>query len=501
VAAKGIPPEAAIERALGLRGRFYDFVKMSWPVIEHGREFVEGWHIGAVCEHLEAVQAGQIKRLAINIPPGFMKSLTTSVMWPSWCWIRDPGYRFIYGSFDASLVGKRDGGKVLDIIQSKWFRQRWGDKVIIKDRDPAAGEFYTTQGGMRFSTSVGGRVLGRHAHAFVIDDPTKPQGITDLSLQEVQRWKKETTASRLLPGGAFVLIMQRLHERDLAGFAEEEGGYDFLRLPMRFESSLKCSTSIGFSDPRKEEGELLWPEYKNEEEVSQIEKDMGGKDSAVVAAQLQQRPAPSKGLIFQKDWFQYYTRLPERLDFVVDSWDCTFKDTDGSDFVAGQRWGVLGSKYYLFPFRVKARLSFVNTCSNVKTFGLAELVPLGAEGTRPPPRAMAILIEDKANGPAVISALEKEIPGIVAVNPEGGKVARANACTPLYEARNVYHPDPSIAPWIEDHETSLLKFPKGKNDDDVDSETQALNYLRNKAGAFNAAMDRLQEEGPGWFTS
>jgi predicted phage terminase large subunit-like protein len=336
----------------------------------------------------------------------------------------------------------------------------------------------------------------------VIDDPTKPQGITDLSLQEVQRWKKETTASRLLPGGAFVLIMQRLHERDLAGFAEEEGGYDFLRLPMRFESSLKCSTSIGFTDPRTEEGELLWPQYKDEAEVSQIEKDMGGKDSATVAAQLQQRPAPSKGLIFQKDWFQYYTKLPERLDFVVDSWDLTFKDTDGSDFVAGQRWGVLGSKYFLFPFRVKKRLSFVASLAEIKTFGLAELVSTGESGSmKPPPKAMAILIEDKANGPAVISALEKEISGIVAVNPEGGKVARANAATPLYEAKNVYHPDPSIAPWIEDHEASLLKFPKGKNDDDVDSETQALNYLRNKTGAFNAAMDRLKEEGTQWFTS
>src|SRR5690606_16618717 len=115
----------------------------------------------------------------------------------------------------------------------------------------------TTRGGMRFATSVGGRVVGRHANVIVIDDPIKPQGITDLSLAEAVRWKQETLSSRLFPGGAVVLIMQRLHERDLAGHAEEEGGWDFLRLPMRFEEKERCSTSIGFRDPRTEEGELL----------------------------------------------------------------------------------------------------------------------------------------------------------------------------------------------------------------------------------------------------
>lgn len=486
-----LPAAASIDREIGLRGSFYDFVKMTWPLVEHGRPFVDNWHIGAVCEHLEAVYRGQIKRLVINVPPGSMKSLTTSVMWQPWCWIQDPGYRFILGSFDETLVGRRDGTKVLDIVRSKWFQQRWGDRVMIKGKDPSIGEFYTTKGGMRFATSIGGKVLGRHAHVFIVDDPTKPQTMTDASLEEAKKWKQETTASRLLPGGAYVLIMQRLHSNDLAGMAEEENEsedgtkYDFLRLPMRFEEEERCATSIGFVDPRTVDGELLWPAYKDEGEVAQQEKDMGGKDSATVAAQLQQRPAPAKGLIFQKDWFQHYTELPARFDMIVDSWDFTFKDTDGTDMVAGQRWGMLGSAFYLFPFRMKKRLSFVKSLAAVKMFRAKEDFP----------RALGILVEDKANGPAVISMLEKEVPGLIAVTPEGGKVARANAITPLYEASNIFHPDKTIAPWIEDHEASLMKFPKGKNDDDVDAETQALNYLHSKASKFAAAMDRLEKEG------
>lgn len=485
---KRLPPAAAIDREIGLRGSFRDFIPMVWPLVEHGRPFVDNWHIAAVAEHLEAVYRGQIKRLAINIPPGCMKSLTTSVMWPIWCWIQDPGWRFILGSFDASLVGKRDGGKVLDVLSSKWFRDRWGDRVLIKGKDPSAGDFGTTAGGMRFATSIGGRVLGRHAHAFVVDDPTKPQAISDLTLNEALRWKQETTASRLLPGGSVVLIMQRLHENDLAGHAEREGGYEFLRLPMRFEESARCTTSIGFTDPRKEEGELLWPAYKNEEEVSRQEKEMGGAGCAVVAAQLQQRPAPAKGLIFEKGWFQHYKVLPETFDYVVDSWDCTFKDTEKSDYVVGQRWGRKGSKFYLIA-RVRGRWSFTKTLSEIKAFlARPEL-----------PKPVAVLVEDKANGAAVIDTLGREIPGFVAVNPEGGKVVRAQAVTPLYEARNVWHPDPSLEPWIDEHEAELLTFPKGKNDDSVDSETQALNYLRSKANAFAAAMDAVAKTGVGLF--
>jgi predicted phage terminase large subunit-like protein len=486
-----VPSDVRVDRALGLRGSFHDFVQMAWPLVEHARPFVDNWHIRAICEHLEAVFEGRIKRLVINIPPGCMKSLTCSVFWPVWCWLRNPSWRFIYGSFDKDLVGKRDGSKVLEIITSKWFRERFGDKVMIRGKEPAFGDFETTARGFRFATSVGGKLMGRHAHALVIDDPIKPQELTDIALKDAEEWRKSTVSSRLLPGGAVVLMMQRLHENDLAGIADAEGGWDFLRLPMRYETELHCATSIGFEDPRKgQEGALLWPDYKDEGEVSQIEKDMGGRAGTTVAAQLQQRPAPARGIIFNKETFEYWTRasLPAEFDFVVDSWDCTFKGTDSSDYVVGQKWGMKAAKFYLLAIR-RGRWSFTQT--------LAEVEALRTDATLP--KAHAVLVEDKANGTAVIDVLGQKVPGFVPVNPEGGKIVRANAVTPLFEARNVYHPHPDIHPWIAAHETELLKFPKGKNDDSVDCATQALNYLRSKASHFGAAMDQFMKDGASWL--
>jgi len=507
-----LPSDIAVDRALGLRGSFHDFVQMAWPLVEHARPFSDNWHIRAICEHLEAVFEGRIRRLVINIPPGCMKSLTCSVFWPVWCWLRDPGWRLAFASFDESLVGQRDGSKVLDIIRSKWFRDRFGDKVTIRGKEPANSNFETLQRGLRFATSVGGKMLGRHFHALVIDDPIKPKELTDLKLKEADDWMKGTTASRMLPGGAVVLMMQRLHERDLAGIIEEERGiwseenpkgWDFLRLPMRYEEELHCRTSIAFEDPRAEEAEgaLLWPAYKDEETVSEQERDMGGKESVTVAAQLQQRPAPAKGVIFDKTTFRHYSAadLPAAFDFILDSWDCTFKGTDDSDFVVGQKWGMVGSRCYLLAIR-RGRWSFTQTLAKIEE--LHTLTEVGVKGVNLVlPKPHAIIVEDKANGPAVINVFSEKVPGFVAINPEGGKIVRANAVTPMYEAENVWHPRAEDAPWIVAHETELLKFPKGKNDDSVDCSTQALNYLRSKAGFFAAAMEVLQKEGASWLLS
>jgi predicted phage terminase large subunit-like protein len=260
---------------------------------------------------------------------------------------------------------------------------------------------------------------------------------------------------------------------------------------MRYEAELHCKTSIGFEDPRKgQEGALLWPSYKDEEEVSQIEKDMGGKDGMTVAAQLQQRPAPAKGVIFDKEKFKQWSKadLPPTFDFVLDSWDCAFKGTDSSDFVVGQKWGMKGANMYLLAIR-RGRWTFTKTLVEVEALRAAPFLP----------KAHAIIVEDKANGTAVIDVMGQNVPGFVPVTPEGGKVVRANAVTPLFESGNVFFPPKDQVPEVVGHETECLKFPKGKNDDSVDCMTQALNYLRSKASHFAAAMDQIAKEGVGWL--
>jgi predicted phage terminase large subunit-like protein len=461
---------------------------MAWPLIEPGTEFVPGWHVDEICEHLEAVYRGQIRRLLINVPPGCMKSLLTCVFWPVWAWIQpektgEPGagFRWIYASFDASLT-LRDANKALLIMQSAWFRERWGHLFTLPN-DPAGADYTNSRAGFRFSTSVAGKMTGRHGDAVVYDDPHKPLETSETALAKALEWHRGTVPSRFrdLKTARRVCIMQRLHEADLSGVILEEGGWEHLCLPMTFEAARPCYTSVG-GDPRTEEGELLWPARIGPEELAQLQKDL--KTERAIAAQLQQRPTPEDGVIFKKGWFQTWRALPARFELVVISVDATFKDTDGTDFVCIQTWGARAGEFYLID-QVMERMAFGVTCEEILKARRAAI----ARGLF----VNAILIEDKANGPAIVDTISKKVPGVIAVDPEGGKIARANAVSGFFEARNVFHPSPEVAPWIDAHQTSLTSFPVAKHDDDVDACSQALIYLNSKRNAFSDAMDKIKE--------
>lgn len=260
--------------------------------------------------------------------------------------------------------------------------------------------------------------------------------------------------------------------------------WECLRLPMRYESRHPCVTPIG-KDPRTEDGELLWPGRIPEDAVQRAEHPETGLGAQNAAAQLQQRPSQAEGAIFKRSWWKEYnpTILP-RFDIQIQSWDCTFKDTDGTDFVVGQVWGKRGSEFFLLD-EVRRRMCFTETCEAI----LAT--------RRKWPRCTAILIEDKANGPAVESVLRKKVSGIVMINPEGGKVARANAVTGLFEAGDVRHPDPSTPgyEWVDAHREELAQFPVGQNDDRVDATSQALVWLHRKSSNLSAAMKALADAG------
>jgi predicted phage terminase large subunit-like protein len=181
----------------------------------------------------------------------------------------------------------------------------------------------------------------------------------------------------------------------------------------------------------------------------------------------QQRPTPAEGDIFKRAWFKYYKVLPSKFDEVIMSWDCAFKDNKENDFVVGQVWGRVGADKYLID-QVRDRMDFPTTVSAFRNMSYRY------------PECRVKLIEDKANGSAVISTLKHEISGIVPVNPEGGKISRASAVTGDFEAGNVYLPDPSLKRWVLDYVEELVSFPNGAHDDCVDSTSQALNRLINR---------------------
>jgi len=277
-----------------------------------------------------------------------------------------------------------------------------------------------------------------------------------------------------------VVVMQRCHQQDLSGHLLEQGGWEHLCLPAEYEGPRPAS-SIGFSDPRQEHGELLWPERFGPSQIASLKRSLG---SYAAAGQLQQRPSPSGGGIIKRHWFRYWqlagmnlppvaVRLPDgtlgsvapetfrQHEEVIQSWDCAFKDLDTSDYVVGQVWTRCDANFLLLA-QVRDRMNCPATVQAVRQL------------TARFPTTVAKLIEDKANGSAIIQMLAHELPGILPVNPSGGKVARAAAVSPLIEAGNVYLPHPQWAPWVEHFVEECAAFPNGAHDDQVDAMTQAL---------------------------
>lgn len=472
-----------LERELGSRS-LHDFVRMAWPLVNSPtKPFVDNWHIGFVCEHLEACFRGEVRRLIINVPPGGTKSMLTSVMWPAWCWALNPSWSSMVASYDATLT-LRDARSMLKIVQSKWFQQRWNSEQTwnMNRGVPAASDFTNSLGGWRFSTSVEGKATGRHPDVLLIDDPSKAQDVTKNSLELATNWWREALSTRGDPKTVRkVIIMQRLHEDDLVGYCLREEAHEqweHVRIPMRYEEAHPCVTSIG-RDPRMKEGELFFEERFPEDEVAKRELVLRASGTA---AQHQQRPSPAGGLVFKRDWFKSYTVAPAKFDVIIQSWDCAFKDAEHNDWVVGQVWGKKGGEYFLLD-QFREHVTVKGTVAAIKAMRRAW------------PKAMTILIEDKANGPAVIQLLEKDISGLVAVTPDGGKFARASASSALYEAGNVYHPEASSMPWIDHHQNELAAFPTASHDDTVDASSQALNWLYQRTSSYAAMIAGAKKAG------
>lgn len=471
------------DRELASRG-YREFVPMAWDQVEPAQKFVGSWNVDAVCDHLDAVAKCQvnkllievdspefINRLVINVPPNTSKSMSCSVMFAPWLWSQSPNMKLIYACFDDKLA-RRDSLRAKALIKSQWYQERWGDKVKINTSVRDTGDEYrTTDGGFRIITTIGGSITGEHANIQVVDDPIKPsettgsKAVSKIDLDRVIDWWKDTMSTRLVDPGysARVIIMQRLHEYDLAGYAIEQG-YEHLMLPMEYEPERKCYTKIGFEDPRTEEGELLCPERFDRHAVDTLFEELGGRDSRGSQAQLQQDPVSLSGDIFKRGKENYYLKIPEFLDQQIQSWDCSFKKTSDGSFVSGQVWARKGADFYLLD-QARGRWSFSETCEQVQYL------------TKKWPKTIAKLVEDKANGPAIISHFEREIPGMTPVEPYGDKVARAHEVEPYWTAGNVWLPHPRIAPWIEAFINEMTKFPNSKYNDQVDSATQALSYL------------------------
>lgn len=428
---------------------------------------MDNWHIHSICEHLEAVRDGQIKKLIINMPFRLLKSTIVSQAFPAWEWVTKPSLQYLTASYSRD-VATRDAVNSRRIIESDKYQAHFKAAFKMTSDQNVKTRYENNHAGTRTVTSTDGAGTGFGGNRRIIDDPLSARQADSIPAVEASvEWWKGTMSTRANDplNDAVVVVHQRINERDLTGYliAEEEG-WDHLVLPMRYEPEYRKTTSIRFNDPRTVAGELLHPDRLPEKIVAAMEKSLGEYHAN---AQLQQRPDSRSGNIFNRNLWQFYKALPDIEETII-SVDCTFKDLQTSDYVAIQAWGRKGANKYLL-YRLRERLGFAATVQAVRTVKARY------------PKAIAVLIEDKANGSAVIETLKKEISGIIAIQPEGGKVARAYAIQPEQEAGNLHLPDPSIDSGIEVFLSEVSHFPTPTiNDDEVDAMTQAINWWRNR---------------------
>lgn len=456
------------DRAEIARTDLHEYIRQAWHLVEPATPFLDNWHIGAIAEHLQAVSRGEIRNLLINIPPRHAKSLEVSVFWPTWEWINAPWLRWIFASY-AQKLSTRDSLKCRRIIESNWYQQRWGAVYEITSDQNEKTRFENSRTGYRIATSVEGIATGEGGDRIVVDDPHNVlEAESDTVRESVLTWWDEAMASRLNDPktGARVIVMQRVHEKDLSGHVLAQGGYEHLCLPAEYEPKRRCITVLGWEDPRTEPGELLWPERFGQAELSDLKLRLG---SYAAAGQLQQRPAPAEGGVIKRHWFRRFDirNRPPSFDQIILSADPKFKDYETTSRVAVHIWGRIGPDKYLLA-------------RDIGHWGITEsLAAIGRQRTdwhRPGDGVTldAYLIEDKANGPAIMEVLRKKVAGIIAIQPRGSKEARVLAVSPQMEAGNIWIPE---TPWGDEVIDALCFVPNGDNWDDVDACSQALDYF------------------------
>ncbi len=443
-----------------LRQDFGSFIDKCFYELNGGRPYLRNWHIEALADQLERCRLGENKRLITTQPPRSLKSLIASIAWPAFILGHDPTKRVIGVSYSSDLAIKlaRD---FRQIVTSDWYRRIFPRTISTKDTET---EFETSCGGGRLAVSIGGTITGRGGDYIIIDDPLKAEEALSKSAREkVNDYFRNTLYSRLNSKvtGVIVLVMQRLHEDDLAGRLLKQGGWVHLNLPAIATRDERIAIGNGrFFD--RQEGDVLHPAREPREALEQIERTLGIRH---FPAQYQQAPVPETGNLIHSDWLRYYDTPPTRTDTtrVIQSWDTAMKGEQIHDFQCVRP----GS-------RTRATTIFSMWCGvSVAILLFWKLVI--AHYCRHHP--IGLLIEDKGSGTALIQDLSHRAQiSSIAIRPEGDKVTRMDTASLGFEQGTVYLP--GQAPWLGDFLHELLRFPDAELDDQVDSVSQYLIWDR-----------------------
>lgn len=463
--------EVAIQAAAAAcKASFYEFLVYFWDTIVED-EYQDNWHIKFICDELQTAAERVFKNqpkeydLIINVPPGSSKSTIVTIMFPAWVWTQMAHARFITGSYSSDL-STLHAVKSRDVVKSSKFQELFPGLIQFKRDMDGKTAYENTSKGSRHITSPGGTATGKHAHFIIVDDPINPElAFSEVERKKAVRWMDKTMSSRKVNKKVTltILVMQRLAEDDPTGHLLAKKGK-----PIRHICLPSEITDLDNVKPKEAEvfyhGGLLDLRRLDRGVLDEAKTDLGSVD---YAGQHLQNPFAAEGGIFKRAWFKYYHELPNmRPTRTVHSWDTAYKAKQQNDYNAKTAWKQFPHGHYLTDLWMEKTTTPVLK-KEIQTQYAAD-------------PADAVLIEDKASGQGILQDLEAEttLP-LIGIQPESDKIVRANRAAPTVEAGNIYLP--INAPWVAALVDKLCAFPGVKHDDDVDSFTQYVNWVRGQA--------------------
>ena len=444
-----------------LRSELTAFVHQVFTTVSPNDTFKPNWHIEAITHELMRCHARENRRLLITQPPRSLKSICSSVAFVAWALGHDPTLRFLCVSYSEGLANDL-ARQFRMVVESDWYKRIFPRMRLKKETKT---ECITTKGGGRVALSVGGSITGRGADFIIIDDPLKAEdGASESARRTVIEWYDGTLCTRLndKERGVIILVMQRLHQEDLAGYLIERGGWHHLNLPATADEDQTVRIGPVEVHHRKP-GDVLHPKRESCETLERIKAEIG---SLKFSAQYQQSPVPREGNLVKREWLKTYDTAPARGPGVriAQSWDIASTTDERNDYSVCTTWAVKQKEYYLLDVW-RARVEFPDLKRKIVSHALRH-------------DAQTVLIEKAGPGLQLVQELRRDttprFPKPIGITPEGDKLARMEAQTPPIEAGHVLLP--KEAPWLAVFLEELLAFPRGKHDDQVDSVSQFLKW-------------------------
>lgn len=480
---------------------FYEFFKQAWVQIEGiNKPYIDNWHIQCYCEHLQAVYEGDIRYLLINAPPRSAKSNVVDVAFLPWVWTKKPHISFLFAAHSHDLA-KRDSGRSRDLMLSDWYQKRWGHTVKITKATEET--IYNSSKGHRIITSPTSRVTGQGGDIIVADDLNDMMEVkSDVKRNRVNEWFSSTFSSRINnpKTGAIIVQQQRGHQNDVSGYIRNHdlnNEWVHVMIPMEFEEGRRCSTIVLpstdgkiWTDPRTQEGELMFGDWFSNEHLENIKVQRGASN---YAGQYQQRPAPAEGAIIKRHWFQWWREeYPPNIEYVIQSWDTAFSERKEAAYSACTTWGVwyddhgLGNVILLSMWRDRVGYPELRAMAKRLYFDYRD-----KGKTRNPhltgKKIDQVLIESKATGDPLRRDLMEAGIFTTPYNPtkQGDKIERVHKITQYLESGLVWLPAQapafdSLTNEASDFLEDVLYFPNGDSRDLVDTMTQVLRRLNDQ---------------------